>query len=341
MTPRQRLFGADKDWLAHTLDQANASSPELTLILADGCAVTLLDTGILRLVPAKASGEDPRLIVSAGIHGNETAPIEVLNQLVTELLDGLWSLATPTLLILGNPPAMAQGERFIEFNMNRLFAGAHEKRPYHDTPEGRRARELEQACLQFRNTSTQLVHYDLHTAIRPSIREKFALYPFVPERRVPPEQCAFLLEAGVETLLLQHKTGTTFSSFTSVDLGAESFTIELGKVRPFGQNDLSRFAAVEQALRRLMRGDTPPDNNGGQIVKFEVVHEIINTGDQFHFHVPDDVANFTSYEPGTLIWHDDRNQYKVGDLPESVVFPNRDVPIGQRVGLMIRPLADE
>lgn len=340
MTPRQRLFGADKDWLAHTLDQANSSSAETTLILADGCAVTLLDTGILRLVPAKSSANDRHLILSAGIHGNETAPIEVLNTLVNELFEGHWSLAMPVLLILGNPPAMVKGARFIEYNMNRLFAGAHEKRPYHDSAEAHRARELEQTCLQFRNASKQLLHYDLHTAIRPSIREKFALYPFVPERQVSPEQCRFLLEAGVETLLLQHRTGTTFSSFTSVDLGAESFTIELGKVQPFGHNDLSRFEGIAGALRRLMKGAPAPEAGGQVLTQFEVVHEIINTGDQFHFHVPDDVANFTSYEPDTLIWHDDRSEYRVGDVPEAIVFPNREVPIGQRVGLMIRPLTD-
>ncbi len=341
MTPRQRLFGTDKDWLAHTLDQASSSTAEATLILADGCAVSLLDTGILRLVPARTASDDHHLIISAGIHGNETAPIEVLNTLVNELLDGQWSLSIPVLMILGNPPAMARGERFIEFNMNRLFAGAHEKRPYHDTPEAQRARELEQTCLQFRNASKHLLHYDLHTAIRPSIREKFALYPFVPDREVPVAQCDFLLEAGVDTLLLQHRTGTTFSSFTSVDLGAESFTIELGEVRPFGHNNLSRFEGITRALRRLMKGEPAPGNGGQHITRFEVVHEIINTGDQFHFLVPDDIANFTSYEPGTLIWQDDRSQYKVGAAPEAIVFPNRHVPIGQRVGLMIRPLTDD
>ena len=67
-----------------------------------------------------------------------------------------------------------------------------------------------------------------------------------------------------------------------------------------------------------------------------MVHEIINTGEHFSFHVPDDVANFTAYPPGTLIWEDETTQYHVGEVPESIVFPNRDVPIGQRVGLLVR-----
>ncbi len=338
MTPRQQLFGKSKDWLAHTLDHANAPTTEVSADLPGCGTATLLDTGILKLLPATAAAEGTtRLIVSAGIHGNETAPIEILNELVNEYLDGQWSLAIPCLLILGNPQAMAQGERFIDFNLNRLFAGAHEKRPYHDTPEAHRAKDLERYCLKFREAGQPLLHYDLHAAIRPSMREKFALYPFFPERQIPDEQRAFLLEAGVDTLLHQHKTGTTFSSYSSVDLRGESLTIELGQVQPLGQNDLQGLAGIQQALRRLMTGGPPPPPSGEKLTEFEVVHEIINTGDLFRFHVPDDVANFTTYEPGTLIWQDDRNKYCVGDVAEAIVFPNRDVPIGQRVGLMVRP----
>ncbi|MDX1757022.1 MAG: succinylglutamate desuccinylase [Marinobacter sp.] len=338
MTPRQQLFGTSKDWLAHTLDHATERTAEVSANLPDGGTATLLDTGILRLVPA-APGDDEttRLIVSAGIHGNETAPIEVLNQLVNEQLDGQWAPALPCLLIFGNPPAMARGERYIDFNLNRLFAGAHAKRPYHDTPEAHRAYELERCCQAFKGTGQSLLHYDLHTAIRPSMREKFALYPFFPERQVPDEQRDFLLEAGVDTLLHQHKTSTTFSSYSSVDLRGESFTIELGQAQPFGQNDLQRFEGIQQALRRLMKGEPPPPPSGQAMTEFEVVHEIINTGDLFRFHVPDDIPNFTTYEPGTLIWEDDRNRYSVGDVAEAIVFPNRQVPIGQRVGLMVRP----
>lgn len=68
-----------------------------------------------------------------------------------------------------------------------------------------------------------------------------------------------------------------------------------------------------------------------------MVDEILNTGNGFRFHVPDDVANFTEYAPGTLIWEDQETQYRVGHSPESIVFPNPEVPVGQRVGLLIRP----
>ncbi|MEP3561091.1 MAG: succinylglutamate desuccinylase [Marinobacter sp.] len=341
MNTLTHLFGISPDWLSHTLSHAASALPETTSKLADGTHVARIANGVLWLTPP-AERDNPNreaLIVSAGVHGNETAPIEVLNGLVSELLAGEWPLACPLLLILGNPPAMVAGQRFLDVNMNRLFNGAHGKPEYADLPEAKRARFLEEVCRAFADEHSDLAlsHYDLHTAIRPSKQERFALYPFVPGRSVPRGQCAFLLEADVEALLLQHKTSTVFSSFSASQLGAESFTVELGKVRPFGQNDLQRFNGIQQALQRRFRGaPAPQPQNPEQLTVFEVVHEVLNTGPGFRFHVPDDVSNFTLYPPGTVIWEDGENCYRVGAEPEGIVFPNREVPVGQRVGLMVR-----
>ena len=342
MAAVQQLFGSDPDWLAHTLAHAGRTLPETKITLPDGTRISRKAVGVLQLMPPadRPNPNGEALIVSAGIHGNETAPIEVLNGLLTELLNGDWTLACPLLLILGNPPAMVAGTRFVDANLNRLFNGAHSQPDYRGLPEAARAQFLEEACRQFAGAHAQaLSHYDLHTAIRPSRREKFALYPFVEGRRPPEAQCDFLLEAEVDTLLLQHKAGTTFSSFTSSLLGAESFTVELGKVRPFGQNDLRRFDGIRRALRRRFQGLPAPEPQPPfeRMTVFEVVHEILNTGPQFRFHVPDDVANFTEYAPGTVIWEDDDTCYRVGLSPEAIVFPNREVPVGHRVGLLIRP----
>jgi len=342
MTVSADIFGSSPDWLSHTLDNASEDLPEVKSLLPDGTRISRKAVGVLDIVPPpnRNNPNAEAIIVSSGVHGNETAPIEVLNKLVSELIDGEWELACPVLLILGNPPAMVAGKRFLEVNLNRLFDGAHGRSEYEGLAEAARAQELEEACRQFAMANPQaLYHYDLHTAIRPSHRERFALYPFVESRTVPVDQCDFMLEAEVETLLLQHKAGTTFSSFSSSLLKAESFTVELGKVRPFGQNDLGRFSGIRDALRRRFRGQTAPAPQPpfDHLTVFEVVHEILNTGKNFRFHIPDDVANFTEYQPGTVIWEDDETSYRVGHSPEAIIFPNPDVPVGHRVGLMVRP----
>ena len=332
---RAALFEGQPDWLAHTLTHASLRCPEITLPLPNG-TLSRLDTGVLRVEPHTSPSDSPALILSAGIHGNETAPIELLNTLVNRMADEQLTVAVPLLLILGNPPAMVAETRFTDYNLNRLFCGAWQDYPI--CAETRRASQLETVCRAFRaQHGGALRHYDLHTAIRPSRREKFALYPFVEGRQVPGTEQAFLTEAGIGTLLLQHKAGTTFSSFSSQELGAESFTLELGKVHPFGENDLSRLCQLEEALTRLISHQPAPSPGQGRLPEtFEVVHEILNTGDHFRFHVADDVANFTEYSPGTLIWEDDATEYRVGDRPEAIIFPNRHVPVGQRVGLLIR-----
>ena len=346
MSVKEQLFGANRDWLSHTTSSTTRITEEKVLVLDDGTGVQMQDAGLLYLTPpeGRPNPNSESVIVSAGIHGNETAPIEVLNALVDELLEGQWQLACPVLLILGNPLAIDLGKRFMHVNLNRLFSGAHRKPEYANLAEADRALILETACKGFAerhhdNLSHYLSHYDLHTAIRPSLREKFALYPFIEGRDVLESQVNFLLEADVDTLVLQHKEGTTFASFTSTALNAESFTVELGQARPFGQNDLSKFAGISNALRRRFKGDKPPQpNHSFSPTVFEVVHEIVNSGDDFQFHVPDDVANFTAYDPGTVIWEDSATHYAVGGVPEAIIFPNRQVPVGQRVGLMVRPV---
>ncbi|WP_328190336.1 succinylglutamate desuccinylase [Marinobacter sp. OP 3.4] len=332
---RRALFAGQPDWLAHTLTTAGRSCPEATTTLPGGRLVRL-DTGLLRFEPGQPVSGAPALILSAGVHGNETAPIELLNRLVEDITTGVIRPRIPLLLILGNPPAMVAAQRFVEHNLNRLFQGAWKNYP--DGYETRRAARLEATCQAFRDRhSGPLRHYDLHTAIRPSRREKFALYPFVEGRQVPDGELDFLAAADIGTLLLQHQPATTFSAFGAETLGAESFTLELGKVHPFGHNDLSRLTALNEALAALTEQRPSPGQAHRQPPEvFRVVHEILNTGEHFRFHIADDVANFTDYPPGTLIWEDDTTEYRVGPEPEAIIFPNPKVPVGHRVGLMVR-----
>lgn len=332
---RRALFDGQPDWLAHTLATADQACAEAGIALPGGRLIRP-GTGLLQFEPGQTVDGSPTLILSAGVHGNETAPIELLNRLVDDIFTGALRPRIPLLLMLGNPPAMVAGQRFVEHNLNRLFRGAWEDYP--DGYETRRAARLETVCQAFRDRHPgPLRHYDLHTAIRPSRREKFALYPFVEGRQVPDGELDFLAAADIGTLLLQHQPATTFSAFSAETLGAESFTLELGKVYPFGHNDLSRLTALNEALVALIEQRPLPDPGHRPPPEvFRVVHEILNTGKHFRFHIADDVANFTDYPPGTLIWEDDTTDYRVGPEPEAIIFPNPKVPVGHRVGLMVQ-----
>jgi succinylglutamate desuccinylase len=71
---------------------------------------------------------------------------------------------------------------------------------------------------------------------------------------------------------------------------------------------------------------------------FVVKHSIQRSSESWEFFVADDVPNFSEFSPGSVISQDGDEQYVVGEEPEYIVFPNRQVPVGQRAGLMLRKL---
>ena len=82
-----------------------------------------LGEGLLECTPH--AQYDKAVVLSAGVHGNETAPIELLSHLCTVLFAGRLKLAVRLLLVLGNPYAMRQGKRYVHDDVNRMFCGGY------------------------------------------------------------------------------------------------------------------------------------------------------------------------------------------------------------------------
>ncbi len=302
-----------------------------------GTAVSFLDVGVMKFEPKIACSTS--LIISCGIHGNETAPQEIVSEIIHDLIHEKQKCNQRILFIFGNPQAMAIQKRFVDINLNRLFCHNWRNQDASLT-EVKRAAKLESYVTQFfaeePDTITHRLHYDCHTSIRPSEYPKFAVYPFVEKRKIPDSQLAFLARCDVESVVLQRESANTFSSFTSSHLDAQSFTLELGKVAPYGGNDLKAFSGFDSALRDLISGEPLPIDVQKTVEVFEVCHEIVRTSEQWQFNVEDNAPNFTHYEKGYTVWQDESSRYTVSDDREFIVFPNAHVPIGQRAGLMLR-----
>ncbi len=308
--------------------------------LANGTRVEVKAPGIIRFDPP-AQSPTKFIVLSCGVHGNETAPIEICDDLVRDILTGELEVSHAVLFLFGNLPAMDIGERFVEENMNRLFSGAHSQGEGCNNEERRRAKALENAITGFyADASSQAgrFHYDLHTAIRASKNEKFAVYPYLHGKAHSKSQLAFLSACGVKTILLSESPTTTFSYYSSRVHHAHAFTVELGKVRPFGENDMSRFADAREAITRLIREtDYAPDVDLDELDIYRVNQVINRQQKDFKLHFDDDTPNFTDYPKGTVLASETGATYEAQQDGEAVVFPNAKVAIGQRALLTVVP----
>lgn len=310
--------------------------------------VTVLETGLITFEPIERSTSKD-IILSSGVHGNETAPIEICAKLVQQLILGKLELAERVLFIFGNPAAMNIAERFVEENMNRLFSGGHSidqgAGPGLINKERHRALLLENTVSNFYlegaklSSSRQRFHYDLHTAIRGAKYDKFAVYPHTHGKARKTEQLQFLKACGVNTILLSNSPTTTFSYYSAHQFGADAFTVELGKVKPFGENDMSEFAQVKSTLEKFISGQplhySAYDENDFNIF---VISQIINrTADNFRLNFSDDVENFTDFPIDYVLAQDGENEIKVKKQGEAIIFPNAQVAIGQRALLTVVP----
>lgn len=112
----------------------------------EGARLRWLAEGALEITPPAGQDSGLDLLLSAGIHGNETAPIELLDRLLHGIARGELKPRARILFLLGNPEAMRKGERYIEQDINRLFNGRHEQSSGF---EALRACELERLCATF------------------------------------------------------------------------------------------------------------------------------------------------------------------------------------------------
>ena len=319
-------------FLKRTLDNPITLEPH-SLSLANGIHLEFLDTGILRISPVNRS--EYRIVISCGIHGNETAPIEMVEQLFSEIESGELVVNNELLLIIGNPPAANGATRFVDENLNRLFSNRHLGST---TLEADRARLIERHVADFYQGGDEpRLHYDLHTAIRGSEFERFAVYPYLHDRPWSTAQIAFLEHCGLDAILLSSKPAGTFSYFTSHTFGADSFTVELGRVRKFGENNMHNFSQATQGLRELISGSECFEYEIDTIEIFAVVEEVIKRSEAFKLHFADDAKNFTGFAQGSLLASDEGYEYRTKKDGERFVFPISNVPIGQRAMLVVAP----
>lgn len=299
-----------------------------------GFSVRLPARGILQISSPARRGERLSVLLSVGVHGDETAPIEMLAHLLADMARTPHALAVDLMVVVGNLDAIVQGRRFVDVDMNRLFS-VDRKEPQQALEAARADVIMRASAAFFSAPAAGKWHLDLHTAIRPSHYPTFAIIPEAIAASGKRAMAAWLGGAGIAAVILNPKPATTFSAYTARAYGATSCTAELGQVGVLGKNDMRQFADTQAALDALLRsGATQPFRPQPPHV-FQVAQEIVKHSDAFRMAFDGATQNFTALAPDTIIAQDGDTTYRVGPAEEYVVFPNPDVRVGQRAGLMV------
>jgi succinylglutamate desuccinylase len=301
---------------------------------AAGFEVRLPARGILDVRAGAPSAERLALLLSVGVHGDETAPIEMAALLLDRLSRSPRELAVDLMVVLGNLDAIAQGKRYVDADMNRMFRA--DRGDLAQAAEALRADAIMDAVRGYFGPSHgRKWHLDLHTAIRPSLYPTFAVVPDVIAEEERATLVSWLGGAGIDAVILNKKLAGTFSAWTALQFGASGTTVELGQIGALGANDLGQFASTQAALEALLyRGATKPFA-ARQPHVFVVAQELVKRSEAFTMAFDKATKNFTPMEPGAEIARDGDLIYRVGAETEYVVFPNPDVRPGLRAGLMV------
>ena len=325
-----------------TAVEATLPAPVRALAQADFSAVarSFGDAGFTVAEPAdgiltirRPGSVRPAVLLSVGVHGDETGPIELTAYLLDALAREPAKLAVDLMVCVGNIGAIRAGKRFIDADLNRMFRV--ERGSLAGTAEAARADEMIAATSAFfAGAGPQRWHLDLHTAIRPSVYPTFAIVADLIEPGAKRELISWMGEAGIGAIIMNPESVGTYSFYSAEHHGAAGTTVELGRIGTLGRNDLSQFAQASRALDRLLRGEPAPADVTMPNV-YKVARNIIKLSDGFTMAFGKDTQNFTSLKRGDEIARDGDTVYTVQHDEELVVFPNPDVRIGLRAGLMV------
>lgn len=314
------------------------SWPQQTLTVDNGLVLRFYHRGMLSITPAKYKG-DSATVISVGIHGDETGPIELADKLVTQVLSGEVTISHPCLFIFAHPDATIKKQRFIEQNLNQLFEmSTMQIRGI----EGEIAAKIKDVVELFfeRSSGKKRWHLDLHCSSRPSQYPVFAIRPATRHQSDATDQELkyFAQHADVQAVLLCHHPSYAFSWYTGEYFQAKSLTIELGQLRALGENDLSVFTSFLSGMHLLLnRNEKVDDVNcmNQDIAVYDVVDEIRKQHSDLAFTARQALINF---EPLYL-----NQEYGMqGGIPmicesggHALVFANDKVEVGQRAALLV------
>lgn len=166
------------------------------------------------------------------------------------------------------------------------------------------------------------------------------MLPHTDDGRYHGESLAWLQNIGLDALVINHAPSPTFSYFSSHEFDCASCTLELGKAKPFGHNDLPQFSGIQQGLIALLEDNLELAGPSQPLHVYKVADVLTKSSQQFRLNIADDVKNFTPFPQGFILASDGENQYAVTQETAYILFPNNHVNVGFRAGLLLEKHAE-
>ncbi|ATF08780.1 Succinylglutamate desuccinylase [Candidatus Enterovibrio altilux] len=326
-------------FLHHTLYSPTNFQPQ-HFVLNNGVGIKHHDVGVVEIV---SPNSQINVVISSGIHGDETAPIILIDELVTDIFNQKFVPMHRILFIIAYPAAIHAHTRFIEENLNQLFAGKNDDRNAECALANRLQRHVSTffastSANSFSQDKTNRWHFDLHSTIRNSKHYMFAVIPASTHAIDIRPLTVFLSAAGIDAILLSRTPSSTFSWWTCENFGALAATFEMGCVTLFHQNNMEAFKPLKQAMKSLLSSDAVLQRKSSYALKaYKVSRTITKMDESFRLAFDKQVANFTFFIEGELLAQENNIFYTAGLGGEAVVFPNAKVTIGQRACLLVQP----
>lgn len=326
-----------QSFLLDTLDLSSDITPREEVV-AYGTRIKIHQRGVLEVIPSHVDHNTKHLIISCGVHGDETGPMELVDNLLKDVVTGFQPISERCLFIIAHPEATNQHTRFVEENLNRLFD--NKEHPLNKEQSSSKERVIAENLKQlvddfFQDMSEEnRWHLDLHSAIRLSKHYSFAVSPKARHAVRSRELIEFIERGHVDAILLSNAPSGTFSWFSAENYAAQAVTLELGRVARIGENDLQKLEYFDISLRGLVARKSSEIEAKKPII-YRVSRTVVRLHEDFNFLFSDDVENFTSFKHGEVFGNDGDKPLMAKNEGESIVFPNRRVAVGQRAALMV------
>ncbi|GMN88789.1 succinylglutamate desuccinylase [Francisella sciaenopsi] len=295
--------------------------------------------GIVAIFPTTKTLQKA-MIVSAGIHGDETGPVELVYKLFNDLINGNITISRPLMIIVGNLEAIRQGKRQIEVNLNRCFDT--DELNSNNSLEHEKALDIITAIDHFKkeldaeNISIEML-LDLHSYVYPEYfyqyqddKTQFAICVKEQPYNLSHEKILSACNLGKVITDINMK-GTLVSFIVKKYPHITSMVFELGHAHGLGDNnplDLENisnyiYTQVSEKYNQKIR------INFQQIEKYKFCPPVIKNNETFELNNNICLRNFTKYKKGTVLAYEDGEViYQVPSDNHTVLFPWPTRPVG-------------